>query len=71
MRGGNSGAGISAPGVGRTERILDDSGAERLQVRYPVLLDPELEVWRLYGNKGWPGRYLFDRTGKLVLVHYV
>jgi hypothetical protein len=35
-----------------------------------VLLDPALEVWRLYGNKGWPGRYLFDRTGKLVFIHY-
>jgi hypothetical protein len=27
-------------------------------------------VWREYGNKGWPGRYLFDRTGRLALVHY-
>jgi hypothetical protein len=43
---------------------------ERLDVRYPVLLDPRLEVWKLYGNKGWPGRYLFDRTGKLVYIHY-
>jgi hypothetical protein len=24
----------------------------------------------LYGNKGWPGRYLFDRAGKLRLLHY-
>jgi hypothetical protein len=43
---------------------------ERLDVAYPVLLDPELEVWRSYGNMGWPGRYLFDRTGKLVFIHY-
>jgi hypothetical protein len=42
----------------------------RLEVSYPVLLDPGLEVWRLYGNIGWPGRYLFDRTGKLVYIHY-
>ena len=25
---------------------------------------------RLYGNRGWPGRYLFDWTGKLALIHY-
>jgi hypothetical protein len=43
---------------------------ERLEVPYPVLLDPELEVWALYGNKGWPGRYLFDRTGTLRFMHY-
>src|SRR5205823_5701556 len=23
-----------------------------------------------YGNKGWPGRYLFDREGVLRLFHY-
>jgi len=43
---------------------------ERLELPYPVALDPDLEVWRLYGNKGWPGRYLFDRAGRLVLLHY-
>jgi AhpC/TSA family protein len=44
--------------------------AERLGVPYPVLLDPRLEVWRLYGNRGWPGRYLFDRAGLLRHMHY-
>jgi hypothetical protein len=43
---------------------------ERLEIPYAVALDPRYEVWRLYGNKGWPGRYLFDRTGKLALIHY-
>jgi thiol-disulfide isomerase/thioredoxin len=63
--------GIHSPGFsfGR-DRELVERAVERLEVRYPVLLDPELEVWRLYGNLGWPGRYLFDRTGRLVLFHY-
>ena len=43
---------------------------ERLGIGYAVLLDPELEVWRLYGNRGWPGRYLFDRRGLLRYAHY-
>ncbi|HEY1273766.1 MAG TPA: hypothetical protein VGF25_02600 [Thermoleophilaceae bacterium] len=43
---------------------------ERLEIRHPVALDPELEVWRLYGNRGWPGRYLFDRGGLLRYMHY-
>jgi hypothetical protein len=44
--------------------------AERLGVTYPVLIDPRLEVWRLYGNRGWPGRYLIDRSGLLRYMHY-
>jgi hypothetical protein len=63
--------GIHSPGYsfGR-DRDTVARAVERLEVRYPVLLDPALEVWRLYGNMGWPGRYLFDRTGKLRDIHY-
>jgi AhpC/TSA family len=63
--------GIHSPGYtfGR-DRDTVARAVERLDVRYPVLLDPALEVWRLYGNMGWPGRYLFDRSGKLAFIHY-
>jgi hypothetical protein len=43
---------------------------ERLEIPFAVVLDPSFETWRLYGNKGWPGRYLFDRSGRLALIHY-
>jgi hypothetical protein len=43
---------------------------ERLEIPYPVTLDADLAVWRLYGNRGWPGRYLFDRRGLLRFFHY-
>src|SRR5215210_507736 len=63
--------GVHTPGYsfGR-DRDTVARAVERLEIPYAVALDPDYEVWRLYGNKGWPGRYLFDRTGKLVLVHY-
>jgi AhpC/TSA family len=63
--------GVHSPGYsfGR-DRDTVARAVERLEVPYAVVLDPELEVWRLYGNMGWPGRYLFDRTGKLVYIHY-
>ena len=63
--------GVHSPGYsfGR-DRDTVARAVERLGVRHPVLLDPELEVWRLYGNRGWPGRYLFDRTGVLRYMHY-
>jgi len=43
---------------------------ERLQIPWPVAIDGELEVWNLYGNEGWPARYLF--TPELILhsLHY-
>jgi AhpC/TSA family len=63
--------GIHSPGYsfGR-DRDTVARAVERLEVGYPVLLDPALEVWKLYGNLGWPGRYLFDRTGRLAFIHY-
>src|SRR3954469_15231409 len=64
-------SGIHSPGYsfGR-DRDTVARAVERLEVTYPVLLDPRLEAGRLYGNKGWPGRYLFDRTGRLAFTHY-
>ena len=43
---------------------------ERLGIEYPVVLDTELQVWDLYGNEGWPGRYLWDTQGALFSMHY-
>ena len=55
--------GVHTPGYsfGR-DRDTVARAVERLEIEYPVLLDPDFEIWREYGNKGWPGRYLFDRT---------
>ena len=43
---------------------------ERLAIPYPVAIDAEYEVWNLYGNLGWPARYLFDQRGMLLHYHY-
>ena len=63
--------GVHSPGYsfGR-DRDTVARAAERLGVEFPVVLDPAFEIWRQYGNAGWPGRYLFDRTGSLRWVHY-
>ena len=42
----------------------------RLAIPYPVAVDLELAVWHLYGNRGWPARYLWDREGRLHDYHY-
>jgi mannose-6-phosphate isomerase-like protein (cupin superfamily) len=43
---------------------------EAMEVPYPVVLDPDFAVWREYGNRGWPARYLFDRDLRLFDVHF-
>ena len=42
----------------------------RLGVPYPVVVDVEHEIWQLYGNLGWPARYLFNQQGRLFDYHY-
>jgi hypothetical protein len=63
--------GVHSPGYsfGR-ERANVERAVERLGIDHAVALDPAFEVWQLYGNKGWPARYLFDRSGWLRFVHY-
>jgi hypothetical protein len=63
--------GVHSPGYsfGR-DRAVVERAVQKLGVSHPVLLDPEFVVWRLYGNRGWPGRYLFDRRGYLRYIHY-
>jgi len=61
--------GVHCPGYsfGRdTELVV--RAVERLEVPFAVALDPDFAVWRLYDNRGWPARYLFDRRG--VLTHF-
>jgi hypothetical protein len=43
---------------------------ERLEIPYPVVIDTALEIWDLYGNEGWPARYLWDPQGSLFSLHY-
>ena len=43
---------------------------ERLGIAYPVAIDSQLELWDLYGNQGWPARYLWDAKGALFSLHY-
>jgi thiol-disulfide isomerase/thioredoxin len=50
------------------DRVRDAVG--RLGVPYPVVVDVEYEIWKLYGNLGWPARYLFNQDGLLFDYHY-
>ena len=41
---------------------------ERLGIPFPVAVDSDYAIWKLYGNEVWPALYLWDRRG--VLRHY-
>ena len=43
---------------------------ERLEIPWAVGIDTELEVWDIYGNKGWPARYLWSPDRSLFSLHY-
>jgi hypothetical protein len=47
-----------------------ERAVERLAIEYPVVVDSELQVWDLYGNEGWPARYLWDADQTLYSLHY-
>ena len=63
--------GVHSPGYsfGRDRAVAEDA-IGRLGIPFPVVLDPDFLVWREYGNKGWPGRYVFDRRLRLRFIHY-
>jgi hypothetical protein len=67
-------AGLSVVGVhsggfepsGDLDAVRD--AVRRLEIVHPVVVDLDHEIWRAYGNLGWPARYLFD--SRMLLVHY-
>src|SRR3984957_14215704 len=63
--------GVHSPGFppARDEDAVRAAVA-RLGIRYPVLIDRELELWRDYENQGWPARYLFDGRARLFEYHF-
>ncbi len=63
--------GVHAAGFPPSQRpdAVRDAVA-RLEITYPVAIDEQLQVWDLYGNLGWPARYLFDQRGMLFHYHY-
>jgi thiol-disulfide isomerase/thioredoxin len=63
--------GVHCPGFepSRDEQAVREAVA-RLGIEYPVAIDGEFELWRDYGNEGWPARYLFDGRARLFDYHH-
>src|SRR4051812_4686106 len=63
--------GVHTPGFepSRSEDAVRAAVA-RLEIEHPVCIDADLLVWDLYGNRGWPARYLFNQDGLLHDFHH-
>ena len=46
------------------------AAVSRLGIDWPVVVDVDAQVWKLYENAGWPARYLWDARGRLFDFHY-
>jgi hypothetical protein len=63
--------GVHSPGFAiSSQPAAVRAAVGRLGISHPVVVDPELEIWRLYGNIGWPARYLWGPDGMLLHYHY-
>jgi hypothetical protein len=62
---------VHAPGYPPSHDVdVVRAALERLDIEHPVVVDNQMAIWRLYGNKGWPGRYLWDKRHRLFEIHY-
>jgi hypothetical protein len=70
-RSGLKAIGVHSPqfDFGR-ERAVVDGAVQKYDIEFAVALDPEYEIWRLYGNEVWPALYLWDRRGVLRYYHF-
>lgn len=62
--------GVHSPRFPFTQaRDVVADGVERLGIEWPVAVDPEFAVWRLYEPHGWPALFLWGRGGALRWYH--
>jgi hypothetical protein len=53
----------------RDDDLVRDAVA-RLEIPWAVAIDTQLKVWDIYGNRGWPARYLWTPDQTLHSMHY-
>ena len=62
--------GVHSPRFPFTQDTAAVAGAvERLGIDWPVAVDPEFILWRIYEPQGWPALFLWGRGGALRWYH--
>jgi thiol-disulfide isomerase/thioredoxin len=47
-----------------------ERGIREFGLTYPVVLDSNREIWKLFANRYWPTKYLLDKDGYLRYGHF-
>lgn len=42
---------------------------KKFGLKYPVVMDNDFRIWKIFGNQYWPQEYLFDKNGLLRYAH--
>jgi thiol-disulfide isomerase/thioredoxin len=53
----------------RSERNVA-SAVKQLRLEYPIVLDSDYAIWKAYGNRFWPAKYLVDAQGAVRYYHF-
>ena len=53
------------------EKKVDNvkSAIRKYKISYPVVLDPDYNIWKLFANRWWPRTFLIDAKGHIVYDH--
>lgn len=54
------------------ERNVDNvrRAAERMSLNFPIAIDNDFVLWRLFGNQYWPANYFIDAQGRIRFHHF-
>ncbi len=47
-----------------------ERGIEEFGLKYPVVVDSNMELWEAFANRYWPSKYLIDGEGYLRYAHF-
>ena len=42
----------------------------RLKIDYPVVIDNDYAIWKVFGNEYWPAAYFVDAEGRIRHHHF-
>ena len=47
-----------------------ERGIREFGLTYPIVVDSNREIWKLFANRYWPTKYLLDKDGYLRYGHF-
>jgi thiol-disulfide isomerase/thioredoxin len=53
----------------KSEKNVADA-IKKYELTYPVVQDNDFGIWRSFGNRYWPAKYLIDAEGKVRYTHF-